>query len=52
MNGNSAASSVEGFVYTAMNSVYHAALAFMGQNVGAKKIKNIKKENNYDAYLV
>ena len=43
MNGNSAAASVEGFVYTAMNSVYHASLAFMGQNVGAKKTKNIHK---------
>ena len=37
MNGNSAAASVEGFVYTAMNSVYHASLDFMGQNEGAKK---------------
>ena len=42
-NGNSAATSVEGFVYAAMNSVYHAALAFTSQNVGAKKTKNIKK---------
>ena len=42
-NGNSAATSVEGFVYAAMNSVYHAALAFTSQNVGAKKSKNIKK---------
>lgn len=52
MNGNSAASSVEGFVYTAMNSVYHAALAFMGQNVGAKKVKNIKKVTIYSLIIV
>ena len=52
MNGNSAASSVEGFVYTAMNSVYHAALAFIGQNVGAKKVKNIKKVTIYSLIIV
>lgn len=52
MNGNSAAASVEGFVYTAMNSVYHAALAFTGQNVGAKKPKNIKKVMIYSLIIV
>lgn len=52
MNGNSAASSVEGFVYTAMNSVYHASLAFMGQNVGAKKTKNIRKVTWYSLIIV
>ena len=52
MNGNSAAASVEGFVYTAMNSVYHASLAFMGQNVGAKKTKNIHKVMLYSLIIV
>lgn len=52
MNGNSAAASVEGFVYTAMNSVYHASLAFMGQNVGAKKTKNIHKVMIYSLIIV
>jgi len=52
MNGNSAAASVEGFVYTAMNSVYHASLAFMGQNVGAKKTKNIHKVAIYSLIIV
>lgn len=52
MNGNSAAASVEGFVYTAMNSVYHASLAFMGQNVGAKKSKNIHKVMLYSLIIV
>ena len=33
----------DGFVYIAMNAVYHAALTFVGQNMGAKKYKNIKK---------
>lgn len=43
MDGNSIAQSLEGFVYTSMNSVYHAAIAFTGQNVGAKKLKNVTK---------
>ena len=51
-NGNSAATSVEGFVYAAMNSVYHAALAFTSQNVGAKKINNIKKSMWYSLIIV
>ena len=42
MAGNAAAANLEGFVYTAMNSVYKAALTFAGQNMGAKKYKNIK----------
>lgn len=46
-NGNSAASSVEGFVYQAMNSVYFAALSFTSQNVGALNKKNIKKVTLY-----
>lgn len=52
MDGNSAASSLEGFVYTAMNSVYHAALAFTGQNVGAKNKKNIIKVTIYSLIIV
>ncbi len=52
MNGNSAASSVEAFVYVAMNSVYHAALAFTGQNVGAQKSKNITKVTIYSLIIV
>lgn len=43
VDGNSIAQSLEGFVYTSMNSVYHAALAFVGQNIGAHKLHNIKK---------
>ena len=42
MAGNAAGSNLEGFVYIAMNSVYKAALNFSGQNMGAKKYKNIK----------
>ena len=52
MNGNSAAQSVEGFVYTSMNSVYHAALAFTSQNYGAKCEKKIKKITIYSLIIV
>lgn len=52
MNGNAAAQNVEGFVYVGLNSIYHAALAFMGQNVGAKKVKNIKKVTIYSLIIV
>ena len=43
MAGNTAAAQLEGFAYTAMNSVYHAALTFVGQNMGAKKYHMINK---------
>ena len=42
MAGNAAAANIEGFAYIAMNSVYRASLTFSGQNMGAKKYKNIK----------
>lgn len=41
--GNSAASNIEGFVYTSMNTFYQAALSFTGQSVGAKNYKRINK---------
>ena len=41
--GNTAAGNLEGFVYTAMNAVYQAALTFVGQNMGAGKFHRIKK---------
>lgn len=43
MAGCAAGANVDGFVYIAMNAVYHAALTFVGQNMGAKKYKNIKR---------
>ncbi len=42
MAGNAAAANIEGFVYIAMNAVYRASLTFAGQNMGARKYKNIK----------
>ena len=43
MAGNAAASSVEGFIYTAMNSVHQAAVSFTSQNMGAGLFKRIDK---------
>lgn len=41
MAGNTAAGNIEGFVYTAMNAFYQAAISFCGQNFGARKYKRI-----------
>lgn len=41
--GNSAAQSIEGFIYVAMNAFYQAAISFTGQNIGAGKIERINK---------
>ncbi len=41
--GNTAASNLEGYVYTAQNAVSNAAMTFVGQNVGAKKYDRVKK---------
>lgn len=41
MAGNTAASNLEGFVYTSMNAVYQTALSFTSQNIGAGKYQRI-----------
>lgn len=41
--GNTAASNIEGFIYTAMNALHQGAVSFTGQNYGARKIKRIAK---------
>lgn len=41
--GNAASLNLEGFIYTAMNSFHHTAIAFLGQNVGAKKYERINR---------
>ena len=41
--GNSAASNIEGFVFMAMNAFTQAIVAFVSQNVGAKKYERIDK---------
>ena len=41
MAGSSAAGNIDGFIYTAMNAVTQTAMAFTGQNMGAKKYERI-----------
>lgn len=43
VKGNSAATNLEGFIYTATNSVYQASITFTSQNVGAGKLERVKK---------
>ena len=41
--GNSAASNIEGFVYTAMNAFAQAAVTFTSQNIGARRYDNLDR---------
>lgn len=50
--GSSAGSSLESFVYVAMNAIYQVALTFIGQNVGAKKFKNVRRLTVYSLLIV
>ncbi len=43
MAGNTAASNIEGFVYTSMNAVYQTSLSFTSQNFGARNFKRINR---------
>ena len=43
MAGSAAAGNLEGFIYIAMNALYHVSLTFCGQAIGAKAYKSIKK---------
>lgn len=43
VEGNAAVSNLNGFIYTATNSIYQASIAFTSQNVGAGKYDRIKK---------
>ena len=43
MAGNTAGSNVEGFVYTAMNSVHQTAVSFTSQNLGGQRYDRINK---------
>ena len=52
MDGNGASSSLEGFIYTAMNSVASSCVAFVAANYGAKKYNNIKLVVVYASIIV
>ncbi len=43
VNGNAAATNLEGFVFTAMNAVYQGAITVTSQNVGAKKPERVRR---------
>ncbi len=43
MAGNTAASNIEGFVYTSMNAVYQTAMSFVSQNIGACNFKRVDR---------
>ncbi|NBK97516.1 MAG: MATE family efflux transporter [Erysipelotrichia bacterium] len=43
MAGNTAASNIEGFVYTSMNAIYQTSLSFTSQNYGAKQYQRVDK---------
>ena len=43
MEGNTAASNLEGFIYNVMNAFYHTSLTFTGQNLGARKPHRIPR---------
>ena len=43
LNGNAAATNLDVFIYTAMNSVYQGVMSFTGQNFGAKRLDRVKR---------
>ena len=50
--GYASAANLEGFLYIALHSIYSVSLTFVGQSVGAKKYKNIKKLTAYAVAIV
>ena len=43
MAGNTAASNIEGFIWTSMNAFYQANLSFTSQNMGARKYSRLNR---------
>jgi Na+-driven multidrug efflux pump len=52
IDGFAATQSIENFHYIAMHAIYSVALTFVGQNVGAKKYRNVKKVTFYSIFIV
>ena len=50
--GNSAASNLEGFIYTSMNAFHQAAITFTSSNIGAGKNSRIRKTMGASTVLV
>lgn len=49
--GNSSATNIEGFIYTAMISVAQGCIAFSGQNYGARSVVRLKKVYQVSIFL-
>ena len=49
---NTASGNLDGFIYNACNSVYHAAITFTSQNLGAQKYDRIKRVMGCSALAV
>lgn len=41
--GNTAASNIDGYIYATQNALYHTALTFVGQNLGARNFDRLKR---------
>ena len=52
IDGFAATQSIENFHYIAMHAIYSVSLTFVGQNVGAKKYRNVKKVTLYSIFIV
>ena len=52
MAGNTAASNLDGYIYISQNALYHTAITFVGQNVGAGKWDRVKKSILYSLLSV
>ena len=52
MAGSGAAGNIEGFVWTAMNSVYQGCLTFTSRNLGAGKLKRVDRSVLHSGWLV
>ena len=50
--GNTAASNIDCYVYSSQNALYHTALTFVGQNLGAGKLDRVKKSIRYSLLSV
>ena len=50
--GNTAASNLDAYIYATQNSLHHAALTFVGQNVGARKHDRVRKSLIYCTVVV
>ncbi len=52
MAGNAAASNIEGFIYTAMNTFYQASMTFSSQNLGAGKMDRVRRVGVLSSIMV